>query len=168
VLGIICTEFSQTAYKCQCPTASTAVTVGITSTGFPGCIGDAPTPAEVVAVLSEDHLAAVLISRMPEILEITIQSRDDNSITLVVDSTVPFSELGLKFRNALADIIGDDVIDRVEIVVEDTSTVSKKRFYRTVVTATFIGNDGDGGAGTALNTLMALVMSASVILAQLF
>jgi len=105
-----------------------------------------------LAVITENHLAAALIDRFDEIIDITIVSRNQNSIILRVESTVDFAQLEDRFRSALSNIIGNDIDPNSIHLTEN----QKRATITTTVTVTF--DDDTVAAGAAINCFLGLLV----------
>jgi len=136
VLNIACSEVSETTFKCQCPNRD-PVTVAV-ATGFVGCpTTDAPPKVEeIIKAVAADHVAAVVTNNVPEIFDITIENREQNSIRVVVSSTTNFSQLIEQFKKALAAAFDVDPAS-VHVKIESR----KRANYETTVTATVDDQD---------------------------
>jgi len=153
---IVCTEGTETQYTCTCP-GSSAVTVTV-GTEFAGCGGDPPAVTDVIASVNENHVEAFLVRKIPEINSVDVQSHQDNSLTLVIDSDTTLSEQELK--DSIADFIGNGVTAD-DVSVDVTGTTGKKRVASVVVVTVDDPNAPAPAPSSAviLNTLFGVLFS---------
>jgi len=108
VADIVCTEFTDTARKCRCPGATEPSTVNV-GVEFAGCEGPTPTVNEVINDFAEEHVQAFIEKKIPQVITIRITGKSENSFSFTLDSTVPATDLLEALKQAIADLIGNDV-----------------------------------------------------------